>query len=307
MAPLVSIITVNFRKAGITCDFLDSLKQATYPNYELLLVDNGIIEDEQARFAAHHSQVKLVKSTENLGFAGGNNLAIRQARGKYLLLINNDTLVPPEFLEPMVAVMEADEQVGLVSPKIYYHDQPNMLQYAGQGYIEMRTGRGRDTAKHTIDEGQFAAQVEAAFAHGACMLIRAEVLEEIGLLREDYFMYYEELDFSVRARQAGWKIMYTPDAYIHHRESSSMGKFSPLKTYYMFRNRWLFVRRFGSWLDRLAFALYFLIIGIPVNLLRFALKREWLHVEAIWNGLVWNLRYWNKKAKTPQLKHIDAV
>ncbi|MEL6658055.1 MAG: glycosyltransferase family 2 protein [Bacteroidota bacterium] len=301
MAPLVSIIAVNFRKAGITCDFLDSLNVATYPNYELLLVDNGMLTDEQARFEAHHPQVRVIKSTENLGFAGGNNLAIRQAQGKYLLLINNDTIVPPSFLEPMVAVMEADEKVGLVSPKIYYHDQPNMLQYAGRGYIEMRTGRGRDTAKHSDDQGQFDEQQEAAFAHGACMLIRTQLLEEVGLLREDYFMYYEELDFSVRARQAGWKIVYTPDAYIHHRESSSMGKFSPMKTYYMFRNRWLFVRRFGSWLDRVLFAAYFLIIGIPVNLLRFALKREWPHVKAIWEGLGWNLKYWRKPADTPAL------
>ena len=105
-------------------------------------------------------------------------------------------------------------------------------------------------------------------------------------------MYYEELDFSVRVRQADWKIVYTPDAYIHHRESSSMGKFSPMKTYYMFRNRWLFVRRFGSWFDRVFFAAYFLIVGIPVNLLRFALKREWPHVKAIWEGLGWNLKHW---------------
>ncbi len=305
MAPLVSSIAVNFRKAEITCDFLDSLSLATYPNYELLLVDNGMLTDEQARFEAHHPEVRVIKSTDNLGFAGGNNLAMRQAQGKYLLLINNDTLVPPNFLEPMVAVMEADEQVGMVSPKIYYHDHPNMLQYAGRGYIELRTGRGRDTAKHAIDNGQFNEQSEAAFAHGACMLIRTKLLEEIGLLREDYFMYYEELDFSVRARQAGWKIVYTPDAYIHHLESSSMGKFSPLKTYYMFRNRWLFVRRFGSWVDRMLFALYFLTIGIPINLLRFSLKREWPHVKAIWSGLFWNLKHWRRPIEIPQLNLND--
>lgn len=302
MEPLVSIITVNFRQAAVTCDFLDSLQEASYPNYELLLVDNGMLKDERARFERHHPTVRVIPSPENLGFAGGNNLAIRQAKGKYLLLINNDTLVPPGFLEPMVAVMEADQQVGMVSPKIYYYDQPNMLQYAGTGHIQLHTGRGRDTAKHTMDEGQFNKQREAAFAHGACMLIRKALCDKIGLLREDYFMYYEELDFSVRARSAGWKIVYTPDAYIHHRESSSMGKFSPLKTYYMFRNRWLFVRRFGKWTDRLLFAVYFLTLGLPVNMLRFALKREWPHVKALWDGLRWNSQNWRKEDTIPQLE-----
>ena len=102
MPPLVSIITVNYRQAQITCDFLDSLREIQYPHYEVLLVDNGLLEDESDKFRQHHPRVRVINSADNLGFAGGNNLAIREAAGDYILLINNDTIVPPDFLNPLV-------------------------------------------------------------------------------------------------------------------------------------------------------------------------------------------------------------
>jgi GT2 family glycosyltransferase len=129
------------------------------------------------------------------------------------------------------------------------------------------------------------------------------LLEEIGLLREDYFMYYEELDFSVRARRAGWEILYTPAAYIHHRESSSMGKTSPLKTYYMFRNRWLFIRRFGQGLDYPIFLLYFLFLALPLNAIRFVKQANWEHLKSLWRGLRWNLRSINISHQIPGLEN----
>lgn len=290
MPPLVSIITVNFRQAKITCDFLDSLRAINYTHYEVLLVDNGMLEDERERFHQHLPAVQVINSEDNLGFAGGNNLAIQQASGEYLLLINNDTIVPPDFLGPLVQVLEENPRAGMVSPKIYFYDQPNMLQYAGAGRINYRTGRGQDTAKRTLDEGQFEALRKVNYAHGACVLIRREMLEDIGLLREDYFMYYEELDLSVRARRAGWEIYYTPAAFIHHRESSSMGKTSPLKTYYMFRNRWLFIRRFGKGWDYPVFLIYFLLVALPLNSFRFLSQANWAHLKSLWRGLIWNLR-----------------
>ena len=131
MPPLVSIITVNYRQAQITCDFLDSLREIQYPHYEVLLVDNGLLADESDKFRQHHPHVRVINSPDNLGFAGGNNLAIREAAGDYILLINNDTIVPPDFLEPLVRVLETHSKAGMVSPKIYFYDEPRMLQYAG--------------------------------------------------------------------------------------------------------------------------------------------------------------------------------
>lgn len=288
MLPEVHIISVNFRKAEVTCDMLDTLRQITYPNYRVTLVDNGALQDDKALFESHHPGIEVIISEENLGFAGGNNLAIGSSPSPYLLLLNNDTLVPPDFLEPLVQVLENDPSIGLVSPKIFYHDQPGILQYAGTGTIDPFTGRGRNLAKHRVDDGTFDHTREVELAHGACMLVRQEVFKDIGLLAEDYFMYYEELDFCMRARRKGWKIYYTGASHLVHRESSSMGRFNPLKTYYLFRNRWLFMRRFGTGWSYVCFVVYFLLIGVPLNTLRFAWKRELDHVKALWRGVLWN-------------------
>jgi len=290
MNPLVTIITVNYRQAAITCELLDSLREFAYAPVEILLVDNGLETDETVRFQSRLPTVKVILSKENLGFAGGNNLAIQQAKGDYILLLNNDTLVPPGLLEPLVNLLAAEPAVGIVSPKIYYYDQPQMLQYAGTARIDFRTGRGADAARQQLDQGQFDQERATDFAHGACMLVRRQVFETIGLLTEDYFMYYEELDFSLRARQRDWEIKFSPATFIHHRESSSVGRFSSLKTYFMFRNRWLFIRRFGTKKEYRLFLTYFLTVGLPLNCLRFMLQGQWQHVQALWAGMRWNVK-----------------
>lgn len=296
--PLVSIIAVNYRQAGLTCDFLDSLSEIDYSAVEVWLVDNGCLEDRSAVFQSHYEGLEVLNSEENLGFAGGNNLAIRKAKGRYILLINNDTLVPSDFLEPMVRLMEKDERIGIVSPKIYYADSPNTLQYAGISGIHRFTGRGLNRAKQQPDDGSFDQSGKTYFAHGACMLVRAEVFQKVGGLSEDYFLYYEELDFCEAVRASGWDIFYTAESYIHHRESSSIGKSSPLKTYYMFRNRWLFMRNWYAGFSYYLFVMYFLTIGVPWHLLKHWRKGEREHVQAILKGVRWH--FTDKKIKVDE-------
>lgn len=296
--PLVSVIAVNFRQAALTFDFLDSLRKITYKPVEAWLVDNGCLEDKSEDFRSHFKALEVLISRENLGFAGGNNLAIRQAKGQYILLINNDTLVPPDFLEPMVRVMEEHKEIGIVSPKIYYADAPNTLQYAGIDGIHRFTGRGLSPAKQKRDDGSFDRSGPTYFAHGACMLVRSEVFQKVGLLSEDYFLYYEELDFCEAVRAAGWDIFYTADSHILHRESSSIGKTNPLKTYYMFRNRWLFMRNWYTGFSYYLFVIYFLTIGVPWHLLKHWRKGEKEHVQAILKGVRWHFS--SKKMKVDE-------
>ncbi|NRB49373.1 MAG: glycosyltransferase family 2 protein [Saprospiraceae bacterium] len=289
-APLVSVVAVNYRQAELTFEFLDSLKKINYSPVEVWLVDNGCLEDRSEAFRSHYEGIEVLISTENLGFAGGNNLAIRKAKGQYVLLINNDTLVPPDFLGPMVRLMEENEKIGIVSPKIYYADAPKILQYAGINGIDRFTGRGLNRAKQKPDNGSFDDTGQTYFAHGACMLVRAEVFQQAGELSEDYFLYYEELDFCEAVRAAGWEIFYTAESHIYHRESSSIGKSSPLKTYYMFRNRWLFMRNWYSGFSYYLFVLYFLSVGVPWHLLKHWRKGEKEHVQAILKGVKWHFR-----------------
>lgn len=287
--PLVSIIAVNFRNAAITTDFLDSIRQISYPNVEVILVDNGCQDDKEELFKAHYPALKLLVSQENLGFAGGNNLAIQQAKGAYILMINNDTLVPGSFLEPMVRLMEEKPRIGLLSPKIYYADTPKIIQYAGINGINRFTGRGLNPAKQKEDDGSYNWTGPTYYAHGACMLIRAEVFQTAGLLSEKYFLYYEELDFCELVKKKGWEIYYAGETHIYHRESISIGKFNPLKTYYLFRNRWLFMRRWYGGLSYYLFVSYFLLVGVPWHLFKHLLRGEKAHVQAIWKGIQWHL------------------
>ncbi|MDX2302978.1 MAG: glycosyltransferase family 2 protein [Microscillaceae bacterium] len=286
--PLVSIVSVNWNKPEITLDMVKSFKHVTYPNYELIIVDNGSTMGDIDP-VKNYPHVKLIKTGKNLGFAGGTNAGIRRAKGQYILLLNNDTIVPPHFLEPMVELMEQDIHIGIVSPKIYYFDSPQVIQFAGTTEINKITGRGHKIGYLQEDDGSYDQTVPTALTHGACMMVRKQVFQEIGLLSELYFMYYEEYDFCERAKKAGWTCYYTGKSYIHHRESMSMGKHNPMKTYYMFRNRWLYMRRIEKGWNYYLFLLYFLTVSIPKNMFAHLFKREITHVQSIFKGLIWNM------------------
>ncbi len=289
--PLVSVVSVNYRQEAITCDMLDSLRQILYPNYEVIVVDNGSNADQSALFRQHHPEVQVLRSSENLGFAGGTNLGIRHSKGEYILLLNNDTIVPPDFMAPMVEVLEQEERAGITSPKIFYYDQPDVIQYAGATSIHPVTGRGTKIGHRMQDDGSYGEVRPTALCNGACMLVRRRVFEEVGLLPEIYFMYYEEHDFCEHARQRGWQCYYTGTAYIHHRQSMTMGRQNPLKTYYLFRNRWLFMRRIRHDFRYYLFVCYFLLMGVPKNIVRHLLKREFDHVQSILKGIGWNIQH----------------
>lgn len=289
--PMVSVVSVNYRQEVVTCDMLDSLRQIRYPNYEVIVVDNGSEADHHALFRRHHPEVQVLRSSENLGFAGGTNLGIRQSQGEYILLLNNDTIVPPDFLSPMVEVLKQHDRVGMTSPKILYYDQPDVIQYAGAGSIHPVTGRGEKIGHLKQDDGSYAKGRPTDLCNGACMLVRRRVFEEVGLLPECYFMYYEEHDFCERARQRGWQCYYTGASYIFHRQSLTMGRSNPLKTYYLFRNRWLFMRRVQRGPSYYLFVCYFLLLGAPKNMARHLLRREFDHVQSILKGLLWNIQH----------------
>ncbi len=286
---MVSIVTVNYHQPEVTYDLLRSLERVSYPCLEIILVDNGV-GDRRTYFTGElPPRTRLLVSEENLGFAGGTNKGIRVAGGDYILLLNNDTIVPAGFLEPMVELMETHPRIGMVSPKIYFHDQPNVLQFAGATAIHPLTGRGNKIGFQQIDDGSFEGTGPAPLGNGACMLVRRQVFEEIGLLSELYFMYYEEHDFCERAASRGWETYYTSRSYIHHRQSMSLGKLNPLKTYFLTRNRLLYMRRRYRGLAFYSFLLYYLLVGMPRSIFRHLMRGEFAHSQSVFRGLIWNL------------------
>ena len=139
--PLVSFITVNYDHPEVTLDLLATLRQITYPNIEIIVVDNASPNDDPSILKSKYPEIIFIQSSVNLGFAGGNNLGIRRSRGKYLFFINNDTEVNPDFLEPLVSKCESDPKIGAVSPKIKFYSQPDTIQYCGQAPMNHYTMR----------------------------------------------------------------------------------------------------------------------------------------------------------------------
>ena len=288
--PRVSVVTVNFRQPEVTTDMLATLRACRYPNLEVVLVDNGSLSDESARWAYHYPGVVHVRSTENLGFAGGTNLGIAHATGGLILMLNNDTLVEPDFLEPMVMLLRGSPRVGMVSPKIVFADPSGTIQYAGAFIGQPTLGRGEKIGYLELDAGQYDDVRDTELPHGACMLVRRELFDEshVGPLPEFYFMYFEEHDFAVQARRLGYGVMYCGHAKITHRQSLGLGAGNPRKTYYLHRNRVVFYRRLLSTASFLTFSAYYLLVGVPLGVVRFARQGRWDHVRAIGRALWWN-------------------
>lgn len=288
--PTVSIITVNYRQPALTCDLLDSIGRLAYPNLETILVDNGSLEDNTALFKSHLPSVQVIVSKENLGFAGGNNLGIRRAKGEAVFLVNNDTVMENGLLEHLVQRL-SQPKVGVVSPKIHYFDEPGIIQYAGFTPVNPLTGRNQVIGQGEKDLGQHDTARQVPYAHGAAMLLRREVLDRVGVMPEDFFLYYEELDWCEQIRRAGYEIWYEPSSMIRHKESVSTGKSSPLKTEYLTRNRILFMRRnYGGW--RLAgFLLFFTLVSLPTGLLRHLASGDTPLAKALWRGFAWHFSH----------------
>ncbi len=287
--PLVSIISINYNGARVTCEMLESLKRITYPHIEVIIIDNASQEDPSL-IRNEHPWITFIRSEKNLGFAGGNNLGLNEARGKYFLLLNNDTEVEPGFLEPLVARMEADSGIGAVSPKIIFHHTPGLIQFAGFEPINPYTGRGNAIGNGQKDNGSFNVSMETSRAHGAAMMISRKVVEKIGLMADLFFLYYEEMDYCERIKRAGYTIWYEAGSTIYHKESIATGKGSSLKTYYLTRNRLLYQRRNVKGIKLFISMLFFTVVSIPKNSVQYVLHGKTDMLKAFWKGILWNLQ-----------------
>lgn len=288
--PLVSIVTVNFNQPIVTEELLGSLKNISYPNLEIFVVDNGCKKGCR-HLKSRFPEVNFLESTTNLGFAGGNNLAIKQAKGDYILLLNNDTEVEPDFLQPMVELYAIVPKLGIVSPLIIYHEG-KLIQYAGAKAINYLTGRGRKMGNKQVISPEFEQARPTELGHGAAMLFPQHLVKELGLLPEEYFLYYEEHDWCEASKRAGYKVYFQGASRVYHKESVSVGKANPLKTYYLNRNRLLFIERNASGKQKIIAQLFYLFLAFPKNLVRHLLAGEKDHCRALWKALKWNINRW---------------
>ncbi len=243
----VTIIVLNWNGLADTLACLESLAglEPDYPAYDVLVVDNGSTDRSPAIIRERFPAVTVVENGANLGYAGGNNVGLYRVLRQgsdYALLLNNDTEVAPDFLRRLVEVTESDPQIGIAGPTIYYYDAPDRIWSAG-GHIDWRRGRTAMVALDEWDIGQFGTQPRRVdFVTGCALLVKRAVLERIGVLDERFFTYFEETEWCVRARRAGFEIVHVPTARIWHKIPLDARDRSPLVHYYMTRNRLLFLK-----------------------------------------------------------------
>jgi len=287
----VSIVTVNFNHSLVTDELLDSIAENnTYSNLEIIVVDNASKINPVPVWTIKYPSITFIRSEINLGFAGGNNLGIKAATGDYLFLINNDTEITKGLIETLVSTLDEHPEVGMVSPKIKYYEKPDMLQYAGYTPMNYFTARNNCEGQFEIDKGQYDHVTGVTgFAHGAAMMVRREAMEKAGLMSENFFLYYEEMDWCDRIKRQGYTVWVNMQALIYHKESISVGKGSALKEYFMTRNRILFERRNASLFQQIVFYFHYILIVSPRNIISFIKNGNPRFIKQLFRAIWWNI------------------
>lgn len=268
--PKVSIIVLNWNGLDDTIECLESLKKIAYPNYEVIVVDNGSKgNDAQVLKEKFSDYIHLIQNEKNYGCTGGNNIGIRYALDKgspdYILILNNDMVVAPDFLTQMIEVADGDTSIGIVGPKVYYYDFPDIIHSAGMKTNAWLGYFGSIGYKH-LDAGQYDTQQEVDSISGCCLLVKKEIIHQVGMFDESYFCYWDEVDYCFRAKSAGFRIIYVPQAIAWHKKvlkKKIWGKLpyeekaSALAYYFWARNNFRFVRKHGTKGQYYTFLVYF--------------------------------------------------
>jgi GT2 family glycosyltransferase len=268
----VAIIIVNWNRKEDTLACLDSLARVTYPKFRVILVDNGSQDGSAAAIRDRFPGVMVIALPQNLRFAGGNNVGLREvlARGDdFALLLNNDTTVEPDFLDHLMAATQSDPKIGLAAPKILYYNRPTVIWFAG-GVLRPAFGYVRHYGQRQVDNGRYDRSQSVSFLTGCCLAIRREVIQKVGLLDEGYYLYSEDADYGLRAKRSGYKLYYESASRIYHKVSSSTGGAYNLRKWVQrYRSLLRLVTRYSSPLTWPLFALNVIweLVSLPVRAL----------------------------------------
>ena len=289
----VSIISVNYNHSHVTAAFLDAFYDTNdYLDFEIIIVDNGSFINPIPEWKLKYPSVQFIRSEINLGFAAGNNVGIAKAKGDFFFLVNNDTEFTPGLIRTLVNTFQANPTTAMVCPKIRYFQDKSILQYAGYTKMNYYTARNACIGAFEKDSGQYDSNTQITeFGHGAAMMVSKMVIELVGLMRENYFLYFEELDWAARMKKKGFDIRINFQALIYHKESISVGANSALKTYFMNRNRILFIRQNAAILQQVIFYVYFLFVVVPRNVFNYLKEGNFSFILLLFRAILWNLTH----------------
>ncbi len=274
MTPLVYIVTVNWCGWRDTLACVASLTKLRYPRYEIVVVDNGSHDDSVAKIRSAHPHMPVVETGHNLGFAGGNNAGIRYAlshHADYVWLLNNDTIVDPDALCAMTAIADADATIGAVGAVLYDMSNPQRVQVWGGGRVQMWLGTSSYCTGPVSPE-------RLDYVSGASLFVKREVFEQVGLLDEGFFMYWEDTDFAFRLKRSGYRMAVAKQARVWHKESASTGKGSAVLDTYFNASAVRFFKRHSR------LAVVPITIGVGRKILKRVSQGDWERVKAVWRG-----------------------
>ena len=265
-AALISVVILNYNGMRFLDHCLASVRDQTYADLEVIIVDNASTDGSAEYAKSRYPWAKVIRNEENLGFAGGTNVGISQARGEYILTLNNDTWIEKRFIEHLMEpVVEKD--VGMCASKMLFPDG----KINSTGICISRSGAAWDRGIFEQDKGQYNRREEVFGPCAGAALYRKAMLDEIGHFDEDFFLYMEDVDLAFRGRLAGWRCIYVPEAVVYHHHGGTTGSKSDLSVYYVNRNViWYVVKDFplAILLTSLPFILARNLATIPYYALR---------------------------------------
>ena len=287
--PMVCTVVLSWNRREDTLECLRSLSRITDPETSLVLVDNGSSDGTGEAVKEEFPGIELMETGENLGYAGGNNVGIRRALelgADYVLILNNDTIVAPEFLREMLAVASRSERIGFVSPKIYFQDPPDLLWFAGARFSAW-CGYGRMTGYRERDRGQYDQIREIDRPCGCAVLVSRRLCEEAGLMDPSLFLYVDEIEWMLRAKKKGFKAFFAPKAVVWHKVSATVGHENhPDAFYYGVRNTLYALNTHEPASSALHGCLRNLLIGTTFLFSTFNLgSGAWEGIRATWEGV----------------------
>ncbi len=289
--PHVTIVILNWNREADTLECLESLARISYPSFSVIVVDNGSTDgspDAIEKWSRDNLAVTLIRNAENRGFVRGSNQGMHHALSKdadYVFLLNNDTVVEPDVLTLLVATAERSDDTGMAGPKIYKYGEERVFDSAGtrtiswlaQGFL---LGHGEE------DRGQFDSSTEMPYITGTALLVKRAVLEQAGLMDEDYFCYFDDFDWALKVREAGYRLLLEPKAVVHHKGSRTAGFNSPFYMHHMMRSRILFARKHVPLpLFLFAFLPYLFLYRYLRPAAILVIRRRWVHLGALHRGI----------------------
>jgi GT2 family glycosyltransferase len=290
----VAIILVNWNSYALTNDCIQSLKQTSSKDFDIIVVDNGSQDDSGLQLKTAHPDIILLSAGANLGFTGGNNLGMRYAVAQnypYTFLLNNDTFVEPDFLDPLIQYMDTNTAIGAVQPRIFFHHNRNLIWNNGSFYSPF-TGRTYTRSYQRTEPNPDMRPQQVDWITGCAFFIRTEILKQTGLFAENFFIYFEDVDLSFRIKKAGYALCYIPQSVIYHIAGESHkkpvkgkeGRLSAKVHYLHTRNNIWFLKKHTPipYLPTVCLYNFFYLIGVMAY---FVARLRFQKLQAVWKGI----------------------